>query len=319
MPTLLILLKWLAQVLIFASGLWALLGAESIRADPSTGRKRLTPSGWARVALLAIGVILFAASDYQERQAARARARLAELEAQQQREVIEALREQLDYTRELYLLQFELTRLRVAFEVGAEDRQALAAALAPSDDEERADEDLKYFANGNLSVRRAIGERWEVEYHLPRRGLDGVYAQDSLAWNKLERALRDLVGCRLELASGELLVDLLGRHWPCEFDYDGSQLAFVIEKPGIALWHLRDAQLFVECPPSRKRMPARLVLRAEDLKLELASEFDLVWRVEELYSYVDADSNDQTVTQLVAGPHPLNARVRERAQTPDAR
>jgi hypothetical protein len=308
MLPLVVLLKWAAQLLLFASGVWALLGTESLHKDPTTGRRRLTASGWTRVLLLAVGLALFAAMDYQERNAARVRALLAEQQSRQQQA-------QIEYLRRLFLMQFELARLRIGWYLDAQSRATIARKLEASAAELRADPYLIYlsgaFLNGEVSVTRAKGDRWQLDVRLMRPlGMHSMrYDQDSLAWRKLEDALVAVFGgCRLELASGELVADLLGRHWPTEL-HNQRTLDFVIEKPGLALGVLESAQLVALCPPELQRMPGRVHLLSEDTKVRLDQDIELAWGPEALYSYVDEDGNEQVITRLRAGPHRLATTI----------
>lgn len=292
------LLKWAAQVLLFASGVWALLGAETFRVDPLSGGRRLTLNGWTKILMLLTGFALFIATDLQERR----RSRVALLQAEQQSR--EQAR-QLDYLRRLFLLQFEVAGLDFEWELDAATRAMLERELASPEAAAVRDALLA----GKLETRRAGGERWSLHVDVERGGerFARGFEQGGPEWNALERALLALfAGARVELAGGELLAEPLGRHWPCRFTASEGRLGFSLERPGVALGAFEDAQLVVVGGAGVARLPRALSVRSTDPKLALEQRLELDWSSEERERWVDG-AGEHVVTRQRSAALPLSA------------
>ena len=72
MSWLVIVVKWLSQLLIIATGIFSLF-MDPYKEDPKTHRRKLTRVGYVAMSALLIGFVLFALTDLNERQQATAR------------------------------------------------------------------------------------------------------------------------------------------------------------------------------------------------------------------------------------------------------
>ena len=299
-------LKWAAQLLLVATGLWALLGAESIRIEPSTGKRRLTSNGWTRILLLIVGLALFAATDSQQKTETRRREQLKE-------EELHNAREQLEYMKRLVLTQNELSGVRLVWTLDLDlQREMQARLVAPDGAVSDVPVLAAAFQSGALEVRRVSGARWAVHVEVERDGARFArrYEQTTLEWRVFESALLATFGeCRVELTSGALLAEPLGRHWPCRVSKPlGALLSFEIEKPGATLAALDNAALVVTAGPSVVRMPTQLRLVSLDRKAQLDQALTLEWKSEELESY-RLEGAQHTSRRLRSAPQPLYATI----------
>ena len=287
-PEVVVLLKWLAQLLLLATGVWALLGVESLVTDAATGKRRLTTNGWTKVALLIVGFALFAATDAQQKKEARRR----ELQAGKE---LEDKDKQLLYLKQVILTQNQLAGVRLEWTLGGEVHRRMRARLDAAAAERGAGDAAVLaaaFEDGALEVRRISGERWAVHVDVQREGTRFArrYEQPSAEWKAFEEALLDTFGeCRVELSGGELLAEPLGRHWPCRATVArGATASFVIDRPGLTLSALDEAALVVVAGPGVTHMPPALRVVSLDRKVALDEALALQWKSEEYESYVDS-------------------------------
>jgi hypothetical protein len=287
-------LKWAAQVLLIATGLWALLGAESIRLDPATGRRRLTSNGWTRILLLLVGFALFAATDRQQKREARAKDLLNEKK-------LEDARTELEYMRRLLRAQNQWSGVRLEWTLDEPVAREVRSRIASGGGDAQLVADA--FERGTLEVRRASGERWALHVDVERNGarVGMRFEQASPEWDAFERALAATFGeCRVELADGDLLAEPLGRHWPCALSKakDGA-LAFALEKPGVTLAQLDKASLRVVSGPGVERMPSKLRVVSLDRKVQLDAQLSLEWKAE----------GEAPARRMCSTPQPLYATI----------
>jgi hypothetical protein len=103
MDTVVLVLKWLSQVFILVVGVWALF-SDTSRADASTGGRKLTRSGWAKVAMLTTGLLLFAFTERRDQIKQQSELKLRD-------EALVVQKAQLDNLRRLELTQNYRDRL----------------------------------------------------------------------------------------------------------------------------------------------------------------------------------------------------------------
>jgi len=303
-----VLLKWVAQVLLFASGLWALMGVEASHKDDATGKRRLTGNGWAKVMLLVVGLGLFVASDMQERKTAEQRRKLAERDAYDKAQ-------QVEYLQRLILLQFDLAALEVRWKPDANELAALSAALLDGGASAMDPSEAAYLEcalrTGGLSIARTRQGRFRLDVRCYRaQGMfSASYDYGSPQWQRLERALIDAFGgLRIELESGLLVAEPLGRHWPCEVRVDDGELVFTLERPAIKIGQLDGARVVLVAAPDARSAPQHLRLRSRDANVELDETLDVAWREETLREVEDPEGMVYRTTRLRAGPFDLPVR-----------
>ncbi len=299
-------LKWAAQLLLVATGLWALLGAESIRIEPATGKRRLTSNGWTRILLLIVGLALFAATDSQQKTETRRREQLKE-------EELHNAREQLEYMKRLVLTQNELSGVRLVWTLDPElQREMQARLVAPEGVVSDVPVLAAAFQSGALGVRRVSGERWAVHVGVERDGerFARRYEQNTLEWRVFESALLATFGeCRVELTNGALLAEPLGRHWPCRMSKPtGALLSFEIEKPGATLAALENTALVVTTGPGVVRVPTQLRVTSLDRKAEFDQVLTFEWDPGEMESYW-LEGRQHSTWRWSSAPQPLYATI----------
>lgn len=306
-----VLLKWAAQVLLFASGLWALMGVEASHRDDTTGKRRLTGNGWAKVMLLVVGLGLFVASDVHERKTSEQRRKLAERDAYDK-----AL--QVQYLQRLILLQFDLAALEVRWKPDSEEVASLSSALVQSLPSEVDPTERAYLEcalrTGDLSISRTRQGRFRLDVRCYRG--QGMFAESydygSPQWTLLEQALIDAFGgLRIELESGLLVAEPLGRHWPCEVRVDDGELVFTLERPAIKIGQLDGARVVLVTAPDARSAPRQLRLKSHDTNVELDAPLDVTWREEVLREVEDPDGATYRTTRLRSGPNDLAVRYSE--------
>lgn len=311
--------KWLSQLLILFGGTWALI-SRTHEQDPSTGRRKLTQSGWMKLSILSVGFVLFTLSEFQNQAQQREAIRAREQTIKLRDDAIEKQNAQLEYLRSLFLLQHELSALEVSWPV---DRNTFVRSLrAYWKQQVKADRDLgtdlQYiedaFNHTWLHVRKIASGNFGLQV-LVRRvfGMTLMqFSQEQPEWMAFNAAIRSILGDRfeIELAPGVVIADLARKHWPCELNIENFEITFTVEKPGVSLGQLEDASVTFwggDLEPSR--MPKRIRLRSRDPRVTLNQQFEPRWRKVVLFHTKDGDGHEVRYTNLKAGPFALSASI----------
>lgn len=322
MATAVQLLKWLSQVLIAVGGVWALL-SDTHERDLTTGRRRLTQSGWMKLSILAVGFGLFALTEVQNRAQQQEAIRSRDQEIKRQNA-------QLSYLRKLFLLQHELSAVEVSWPLSERGLTDFSQLLLGYGEQVKAGPELKTnlqyintaFRNsmrsGNnwLNVRQIARGRFGLQVLVSRPlGMKLMqFSDEQHEWKAFDAAIQQLLGDRfeIEVAPGVVIADLAKKHWPCEFSIDGSTLHFTVEKPGVSLGQLEGASVtFWGGNLESARMPKRLRLRFKDPKVTLDQQFELKWEEVVLFSARnEEDGYEVKYSNLKAGPSQLSASIR---------
>ena len=116
-----ILLQWAAQLLTVSAGIWALFGETTVR-DATSGRRRLTSLGYAKVSLIFVAFALYVATD-------RENARKREAETAARKEQLRLQARQLTFLQQLFLYEHEISVIELGWPLGEQDYTRVDAAL----------------------------------------------------------------------------------------------------------------------------------------------------------------------------------------------
>jgi hypothetical protein len=276
-----VLLQWAAQVLTVLAGLSALFGETTAR-DPATRERRLTKAGYAKVALILVGFALYVATD---RENARQRdketaAREAQLQAQDR---------QLAFLHQLFLYEHGLSALEIGWPLRDRDYLRVEAVLrlAPKATLDAADPLFRQylataFHYGELRSSTTADVRPRLTLSLLRP--QGMYMHDfagpSPEWELFQLALRTLTTPHFQMlrSDGTPLIDLIGRHWPCDVLIADGHVTFTVRTPGIRFPDLSESSVFFEVADSAvEALPARIRLHSLDPRLLLDTSLAPHW------------------------------------------
>ncbi|RJX25422.1 MAG: hypothetical protein C4531_17145 [Desulfurivibrio sp.] len=251
-----VLLKWTSQVLIAVVGVWGLV-SDPFDTDAASGRRRLNRAGWLKIVLMAIGFLLFALTDANERRAAEAQRQRQEQQIAMQRQTVAAQDTQLAYLRKLILLQYRMSELGLVLEFPKNVMREMWSAIEgyqPKPPQLQADRtQLAYIAAamraGTAVVRFDGTGRGELQYSLNRpQGLTGGRITESEpAWAAFDGAFRALFGGRFEMMSesGRTLVDLVNPASRTSVTFGGNAVSFSVREPEVRLDELSGTLSFV--------------------------------------------------------------------------
>jgi hypothetical protein len=304
------LLKWLSQFLLFGCGLWA-LRSDSYRKDEHSGRRRLTGLGWAKVFLFLISFCFFVVSDIIER-------RVSQIRAAVQAQTIEMQQKQLDYMRRVFLLQFEVTALKLTWPMDSDSRRDLMLNFEKIRERISGGRDpassLDFLEgalqDGLVHVIPARHGKFVMLVETPS-GSKRSFDQQSVAWDVLERSVASAFrGLRLELESGRVLLDPVFAHWPCELRVTQSRLEFIIPKPGVRYGELENATVFAVTGSGYRDGPQTLRLTALDPAVKLDMRIELQWKPDQGGRETFGQGGVMVrLNRLRSGPHRLNALI----------
>jgi len=335
-----LLLKWLSQALLVVVGIWSLL-SNPYETDPQTGRKRLTRNGWMKVALLAVGFVLFTFTELDQRRSARMASQRQAEQVKIQRETIQKQEQSLAYLRQVLLQQHQISELEMTLsfpeqtlrrfgELILESEKQKKRTAAKSDPTKLADIGTACSA-GNVIVRYGAEGRGQLDYDIYRpMGL--VVARVTEAdpeWEPFVSAFRSLFGDRLEVISdaGRVLVDLFNPERSLRIQFRRGAIMVAIRSPGIHLDELEGAVSFV-CGDTKLVFvqegssdsegrttqpmgfgPSKIRLTSKDPRVAWDQEIQMSWMPQTTRKIYDVDL-DQTAEygEWRSGPHRVSAR-----------
>lgn len=343
MESLIVILKWIAQGLIVIVGTWGLL-SDPYKTDPETGNRTLTRSGWLKIVLLGVGFLIFAVTDINQRDKAREQSiRQAEQLAMQQL-TIDNQERQLAYSRELLLLQHEISEITVTLEfplpVWRLFEQELEGFEGIDEQSEPDPTRLAYISTasriGSSLIRYGQGGDGYLEYSLNRpMGFVSERIESTRPeWRALTRAVQAMFGRRFEIRSesGQVLIDLFSPEHQMTIRPNGTSMTLTLRSPGLRLYELeRDISvvvgiaetLSVEHPDfydeddaeevrtetlSPRVGPASMKLTSMDPRVVWDQAFELAWKPVETQTVEVIDPPVIThVGEWHAGPYPVDA------------
>lgn len=230
--------------------------------------------------------------------------------------------EQIDFLRNLTLLQHEISGVEVRWSLSKAQRDLIDGTLRSRRDSSAA---IPYLTGaiyqGRVNVWKSRGGRTELEVLLFRP--QGLYSErfpdSSVEWRAFESAMKAVLGNRfeVEVAPGVFLADLARRHWPAEVSVAGGVISFVVDRPGVRLGQLKDARVtFWAASPWPEELPREIRLVSRDSRVPFDQTFDLRWTPKVLRSYgwapPEDDADDEYRVELrnsTAGPYPLAATL----------
>lgn len=275
-------LQWVAQILTVSAGVWALFGETTAR-DQGTGRRHLTPLGYVKIGLILVAFSLYVATDREN-----ARKRDSEMAARKRQLQVQA--QQLTFLRQLFLYEHGLSAIAIEWPLGEHDYARVDAALrlAPKAILNAADRFFREylaiaFRHGELRSSTTADVRPRLTLSLLRP--QGMYIHDfagpSREWDLFQLALRALTTTQFQLvrSDGSPLIDLIGRHWPCDVLIADGQLTFTLRSPGIRFPDLTDTTVYFEAADSATGvLPRKVTVHSLDPRLLLDTTIAPHWR-----------------------------------------
>ena len=336
-----VLLKWISQALIAVVGVWGLI-SDPFDTDPASGRRRLNRAGWLKVALLAVGIFLFALTDVDERRSSNTQ---RERQAQQiaiQRKTVETQETQLDYLQRLILLQYRMSELGLVLEfpenVMKDMRRSIESHKTNSPQVNADRTQLAYISTairvGTAIVRFDGTGRGELQYSLNRpQGLTGGrISEPDAEWTAFDTAFRALFGGRFEIQSesGGTLIDILNPTSRTEVTFARNSVSFSVRDPEVRLDELngslsfvcgKDALLFViedtvdddeeGQPKTLEKMcfgPIKARLTSKDPRVQWNQEIQLDWNPVISRRFGETDTGRIfELGEWHSSPNPVNA------------
>jgi hypothetical protein len=268
-----VVLQWVAQILTVLAGIWALFGETTVR-DQRTGRRHLTPLGYAKIGLILVAFSLYLATD-------RENARKRESEAAAREAQLRVQAQQLTFLRQLFLYEHGLSAVAIGWPLAEQDYARVEAALrvAPKATLDAAAPSFRdylatAFRHGELRSSTTADVRPRLTLSLLRP--QGMYIHDfagpSPEWDLFQLALRTLTTTQFQLVrlDGGTLIDLIGRHWPCDVLVADGRLTFTLRSPGIRFPDLTDSPVYFEAADSAvSSLPGSVTLHSLDPRLLL--------------------------------------------------
>ncbi len=343
MESLIVILRWVAQALIVIVGTWGLL-SDPYKTDPETGTRTLTRTGWLKIVLLGIGFLIFAATDINQRDKAKEQSvRQAEQLAMQQRTIANQER-QLEYSRELLLLQHEISEITVFLEfpqpVWRLFEQEITRFEGIDGQPQPESTRVAYISTasriGSSLVRYGQGGNGYLEYSLNRpQGFVSERVESTRPeWWAFTRAFQAMFGRRFEIRSesGQVLIDLLNPEHHMTIRPNGSRMTLTLRSPGLRLDELEgnisvvlgiaetlsvedmdfydeeDAEELRTNTHSPRVGPVSMKLTSMDPRVVWDQAFELNWKPVETQTVEVIDPPMIAhVGEWQAGPYPIDA------------
>jgi hypothetical protein len=327
-----LILKWLSQVLIVASGIYAMF-SDLYKEQPHGKKRELTRAGWINLAALLTGFMLYAVTDFQERKARKEddayKAGLAEgqerLNIKQkqlndaQQQVINTQTGELGYLHHLILEQEVVNGWELSW-----DAPATVIQLARTKAHSLTGKDDAYLrtclAELGVNARASANGHWMISCILVRPlGVKNVafdLSPSEPGWQVFESILDILLSPRLAVSQsgGEDLVVLSRLERPESISYTNSRVTVTVRNARVRLgWLERPVEAVLRLDSDvAANAPATVRIRSLDSNLQLDQTFSTRWTKRQVGSkpHYGVDPADDPVTQdpiyaLFSGPHQI--------------